>query len=255
RGATAVAAVSPSFFPYLRDLGATEDQLVHVPNWTHVLPPDLDERARLDLRREMGWAEDEIVALHAGNMGHKQHLAQVLAAARLADAASARVRFALMGDGNQRSALQQQAAAEGIERVQFLPPQPDERFMSVLAAADVLLVTERSSVQDMALPSKLTSYAVAGRPVVAAVNDSGATAAELRHSGMALVEPPEDPGALLGAVQRLGSDHGLTERLVSAGRAYAAHNLGAQHALDRDHAFVELVAGVKQTRHIVPQAA
>ncbi|MGZ5418686.1 MAG: glycosyltransferase, partial [Nocardioides sp.] len=41
RGATAVAAVSPSFFPYLRDLGATEDQLVHVPNWTHVLPPDL----------------------------------------------------------------------------------------------------------------------------------------------------------------------------------------------------------------------
>lgn len=255
RGATAVAAVSPSFFPYLRDLGVGDDQLFHIPNWTHVETPQLSEQVRRDLRHDLGWADDETIALHAGNMGHKQHLAQVLAAAKLADGRDANVRLVLLGDGNQRAALQQQAAAERIKRVQFLPPQPDDRFMSVLAAADVLLVTERASVRDMALPSKLTSYAVAGRPVVAAVNAGGATSTELQASGMALIASPEDPAALLGAIQRLASDPTLADRLAASGVAYAGHSLGAQQTLDRAHTFVELVAADRQGQHVAARAA
>ena len=71
----------------------------------------------------------------------------------------------------------------------------ERRFPDVLAAADVLLLSERASVVDMSLPSKLTSYAVAGRPIVAAVPAGGTTAAELDRSGAALRVEPGDPVA------------------------------------------------------------
>ena len=63
--------------------------------------------------------------------------------------------------------------------VRLLPPLDDEQYPIALAAADVLLVNERPSVGDMSLPSKVTSYLAARRPVLAAVAPDGATAAEV----------------------------------------------------------------------------
>lgn len=241
-GASAVAAVSESFFAYLRAQGAREDRLIHLPNWTHVTSSNLSDRARLDLRRELGWADDEIVALHAGNMGHKQNLAQVVSAAAIANRVGPRIRFVLMGDGNQRASLQSQVELGDVHNVQFLPPQEHERFMEVLAAADVLLVTERASVRDSALPSKLTSYAAAGRPVVAAVNVNGATEMEVTRGGMGFVVPPVEPAAIIEAVRDLNGDRDLAARLAAARTAYAARALRAGDSLDRAESFVELIA-------------
>jgi hypothetical protein len=53
--------------------------------------------------------------------------------------------------------------------VQFLPMQGPGRWEELMQASDVLLVNQRASVADMSLPSKLTSYFPAARPVVAAV--------------------------------------------------------------------------------------
>ena len=60
-----------------------------VRNWSHVRT---DGAARDDaLRRELGWAEDDIVVLHAGNIGAKQGLHNVVHAAREADRRGSRV--------------------------------------------------------------------------------------------------------------------------------------------------------------------
>ncbi len=52
----------------------------------------------------------------------------------------------------------------------------------MLEAADALIVNQRASVTDMALPSKLTAYFAAGRPVIGAVAPDSETAAELRRA-------------------------------------------------------------------------
>ena len=59
-----------------------------------------------------------------GNMGLKQGLEQVVEAARHADAVAAPVLYVLMGEGSQRTTLETQA--RGIERLRFLPFQPEE---------------------------------------------------------------------------------------------------------------------------------
>lgn len=242
--ARAVAVVSPAFMPYLKSLGVPAHRLFHMPNWTVVAQPDPGVTA--PTRERLGWRPDETIVLHAGNMGNKQYLEQVLVAAEQSGGGSEvslgrAVRFVLLGDGSQRQALESQAAATGLQNLSFMAPEPDSTYTDVLAAADVLLVTERASVRDMALPSKLTSYAAAGRPVVAAVNPDGATGAEINRVGMGVVVPAEDSGALLRAVERLISEPRLAQSLGAAGSAYAQTALRADLALARGEELLERI--------------
>ncbi|MHB8574546.1 MAG: glycosyltransferase [Dehalococcoidia bacterium] len=240
RHAMAVAAVSPGFFPYLRALGVPESRLMYLPNWTHIVPPTADRRAT---RQALGWGSGEQVVLHAGNMGVKQALEQVLAAARLAAARQDCTRFVFLGDGNQRAMLEQQARVLVLPNCTFIDPVPDARFSDVLAAADVLLLSERVSVREMSLPSKLTSYFAAGRPVVGVTSADGCTAAELRRAGAGLIVPPEQPAALLEALARLRDDPALGELLAASGRAYTRAQLGETPALRRAEQFIARIAG------------
>jgi glycosyltransferase involved in cell wall biosynthesis len=226
--ARTVAIASESFRPYLRDQGVPDARIMAFPNWTHVGTASVDREA---IRRRFDWPAETSVVLHAGNMGLKQGLEQVVAAARRADERGNSILFVLMGDGSQRAAIE--ALGAGTERLRFLPFQPEEELPNILQAADVLLVSERSSVIDMSLPSKLTSYFAAGRPIVAAVPAAGATAREVLRAGAGVVVPVGDADELIGAVAHLRADNARSEALGQAGRAYATATLGSAMALGR----------------------
>ena len=172
-------------------------------------------------------------------MGLKQGLENLVETARRA---TQPVRLVLMGDGSQRAALEH--LGDGLPRLQMLPPAGAEAFSSILAAADVLLVNERASAVDMSLPSKLTSYFSVGVPVLAAVPARGGTAREVVRSGGGRVVPPEDPQALLAAIETLGADPAERARLGAAGAAHARDRLSRHASLAQlggiiDRAIVE----------------
>ncbi len=237
-----IGIASESFRPYLIGLGLPEARIVSTPNWAHIGTSKSDRAA---VRQHLNWPSDTTIVLHAGNMGLKQGLEQVIAAARFADKTRAPVRYVLMGDGSQRANLE--AMAVGIERLEFLPFQPERDLADVLGAADVCLVSERSTVIDMSLPSKLTTYFASGRPVVAAVPDRGATAREIRRSGGGLVTAVAAPADLQAAVAQLRADPGAADAYGRAGRVYAEAQLGSGQALARIDEFVGQVLGTTAT--------
>jgi colanic acid biosynthesis glycosyl transferase WcaI len=235
--ASAVGVVATSFVPYVRSLGVPTASIVHVPNWSRLADADttVDQ-----IRERFGWSDGRQIVLHAGNIGLKQGLDQVVAAARLAMEQGDPVRFVFSGTGSQEHAIR--TAAADLENVEFLGLQPDGVHASLLAAADVLLLSERSSQVDMSLPSKLTSYYTAGRPIVAAVGLAGATAQEVERSGAGLVVPAGDPAAMLEALRRLRHDADLAVRMGAAGRAYGRANVSAETGLARGAALIDLIA-------------
>ena len=157
----------PGSRPISRNISAsTARRIREIRNWTHVDPPDPSASAAF--RDAHGWGADEVVVLHAGNMGYKQGLENVIAAAELAARSDSRARFVLLGDGNQRASLE--AAGAGVRALEFFPPVSEEEFPAALGAADVLLVNERPGVAQMAVPSKLTSYFSSGKPILAATD-------------------------------------------------------------------------------------
>jgi glycosyltransferase involved in cell wall biosynthesis len=150
--------------------------------------------------------------------------------------------FVLVGDGSQRAELE--ARARGLSNVRFLPLQPEEGFADLLNAADVLLLNQRSTVRDMSLPGKLTSYFAAGRPVIAAVASDSETAREVTAANAGLVVEPERPQALADAIERLASMPAAdVERLGASGAAFARANLTAQAGLRSLCDLVDAVAG------------
>ncbi|WP_035926595.1 glycosyltransferase family 4 protein [Kocuria rosea] len=200
-----------------------------VRNWTHITPQTSVDRE--DVRRRLGWAPDRTVVLHAGNMGVKQGLDNVVEAARLAQEQGSSLQFVLMGDGNQRRHLEE--LGRGVTNLQFLDPLPNDEYAAALASADVLLVNELAGVKDMSVPSKLTSYFVTGRPVLAAVEGESATAGEVEASGAGRVVPSDDPRHLLRAAEEMSADPAASTALGANGPAYATAHLTADAAMNR----------------------
>lgn len=233
RSAQGIAIISKGFRAYLEDLGVQPDRIRHIPNWTHISPPT---RLPKEVRQELGWKSDEVILLHSGAMGLKQGLENVIHAAQLARTAAPSLRFVLMGDGNQRAMLLERA--RGLTNVIFRPPSEAADFPNILAAADMLLINERASLRDMALPSKLTSYLVAGRPIVAAVSPEGWTAREVERTGAGVVIPPENPQALIQMVNDLKNDPARVHNMGEAGPRYARTALSAPVILDQAQRFV-----------------
>lgn len=218
-----------------------------IRNWTHIATPteSVDKRVA---RGRLGWG-NEVVVLHAGNMGLKQGLTNVVEAARLADERGAHVRFVLMGGGHQEAALKERSV--GIDSVEFVGSLDDAEYRAALGAADVLLVNEAPGVNEMSVPSKLTSYFVSGRPVLAATRSDGVTAAELTAAGAGMQVVPGDPSALLEAALLLGADVGRAVEFGLKGRAFAERNLTEEAALDRFEQWItELVEQHPRQRHI-----
>lgn len=235
RGAFRIAIVSEAFRPYLDGHGIPQDRLEFLPNWSHVPGPNRD---RYVVREELGWDPDQQVVLHAGNMGLKQGLEEVVRAARLLIDEPG-VKFVFLGDGNQRSRLE--SLAEGLTNLTFIDPLPEQDFANILSAADVLLLNERASVADMSLPSKLTSYFLAGSPVLAAVSHAGATARFLSETGTALVASAGNPESLVNALYRLGREPALRAELTSKAEKYACANLTSSGSLRK---FEDLLAAL-----------
>lgn len=228
RRATGVIVIHDRFKQYVvNELGVPEASVTVIRNWTHLAEaPPVDRAAT---RAKFGWRDDEIIVLHAGNQGVKQGLENVIDAARLADERGAKIRFVLLGDGNQRSMLGERAA--GIERLQFIPPLPDLEYQHAMTASDILLVNEKPGIAEMAVPSKLTSYFSTGLPVLAATDEGSVTAGEIAASGGGVRVDAGVPDALVEAVLALAADPEHARQLGANGLSYRRNVLSREAAI------------------------
>jgi colanic acid biosynthesis glycosyl transferase WcaI len=243
RLADGVAVIHAGFAADLVEhLGVDPGRIREIRNWNHIEPPD--PSTSVAFRNAHRWGADEVVVLHAGNMGYKQGLENVIAAAELAARSGSRVRFVLLGDGNQRMSLK--AAGAGAGALEFLPLVGEEQFPAALGAADVLLVNERPGVARMAMPSKLTSYFSSGKPILAATDSCGFTAAEIAASGAGVWVPADRPDLLLSEAIRLGTDRALGAQLGEAGRRHCELLLSEEAALDRYEQWIIDLAAVRR---------
>jgi putative colanic acid biosynthesis glycosyltransferase WcaI len=250
RHAEGVAIIAEGFRPYFEAGGLAPERIVRLRNWTRRVEP---EETREETRARFGWPPGELVCLHGGNMGQKQGLGNILDAAALLD--GERIRIVLAGDGNDRARLQADASRRRLANVEFMPMQDPGRWEELMQASDVLLVNQRASVADMSLPSKLTSYFAAGRPVVASVSPDSETAREIEAAEAGYVVPPEDPDALRGVLVSLRRDPSAASAFGDSVRRYAETNLSAEVCLERHEAFVLAVASRSVSRAEVEPVA
>ena len=216
---THVSSISENMCRRLAEKGVAEDRIRFLPNWvdTNVIRPLEDAAA---IRAEFGVPAEPLVALYAGNMNAKQGIETIIEAARLMPP-DANVRFVIAGDGPSRTRLE--AMAQGLGNVQFLALQPAEKLNRLLNLADIHLLPQLAGAADLVMPSKLTGMMASARPAVALAAPGTQIAASVARFG--LVVAPEDPSALIAAIQRLAGDHAERRRLGEEARRIAVQTL------------------------------
>ncbi len=186
-----------------------------LPNWVDTR--DIFPLGRVsDYRATLGIPERNIVVLYSGNMGAKQGI-ETLAAAAAAFDGRDDISFVFCGSGAARADLVKRC--EGLRNCRFLPLQPASSLNELLNVADIHVLPQRSDAADLVMPSKLTGMFASGRPVIAMARPGTALHEAVVNNGV--IVPPEDTGALVDAIAALAADEAQRAAIGAAGRRYA----------------------------------
>ncbi len=227
RRADKITVISEGFADNLRAKGVPREKLEVLPNWVDV--SRFEAHRDSAVRSALGAPDGETLVLHTGNMGAKQGLETLVDAAHELNGEN--IAITLIGDGQARKSLESRAAALPSNRLTFLPLQ--ENLPATLAAADILVLSQRSMVTDSAAPSKLLSYMASGRPVVATVNASSEAARLIKQAGCGVIVPPEQPSRLAAAIRELHLHPEMNDSLGAAGRRHVAMHYDRSTVLRR----------------------
>lgn len=190
--------------------------------------------AREQFRGELGVGDDQILLVFVGRLVPIKRVDRLLAAFARARSRDERLVLALVGDGEQRAALEAQAVELGVtDAVRFAGYRTD---MPVVAAgADVAVL----SSDNEGTPVALIEAAAGGRPAVS--TDAGGVRAVVTESSGIVV--PRVEAALAEAIGRLAADADLRERMGRAAREHVLANFGAERLVaDVDALYGELLA-------------
>jgi colanic acid biosynthesis glycosyl transferase WcaI len=214
-----VSTISNRMLARLKQKGVLPGRAVLFPNWIDTASIFPLSTPDVCLRQSLAIPPESLVLLYSGNMGQKQGLENVLAAARqLQD--QPRLQFVLCGEGAARADLEE--SARGLPNVKFLPLQPVENLNALLNTADIHLLPQRADAADLVMPSKLLGMLASGRPVIATAQPG--TELESVVSQVGLVVAPQDQSALCHAIITLAASPELRRELGAKGRAYVCKN-------------------------------
>ncbi len=152
------------------------------------------DRLRDQARRMLGIAEDEILVGNISCMREVKGIPQFVDAARIVLATDPRMRFVVVGDGQEYAQVVERIRRYGIEdRIHLAGPQAD--VLPYLAAMDIGVLSSLAE----GFSNSLLEYMASGLPSVA--TDVGGNREALEDTG--ILVPPDDPAALAEAILRL----------------------------------------------------
>jgi glycosyltransferase involved in cell wall biosynthesis len=181
-----------------------------------------------EMRELLGGRDGDLLVVSVGR------LARVKGFEYLVEAASRleRVTCAIVGDGELRAELERLVEASSA-RVALVGALSHDRVAEAFAAADVVVVP--SVVDNRGRVDATTSTALealaSGRPLIA--TNVGGIPEVVRDDENGLLVPQKDPAALAAAIERLGADPELRERLSGRAREFALERLSWDASIDR----------------------
>jgi colanic acid biosynthesis glycosyl transferase WcaI len=231
RGCSAIIVISERFAEIYRvNRGVEQDRVHVVPNWSDSRSLVLDDQSD-QFRAAQGIPQEAFLMVYAGNIGMAAGVETVIEAFRhLRDEQPAHLLVA--GEGSNLATCQALAREVPEGRIWFYTPWPVEETSTVLRAADVLVLPTRGSQSLASVPSKLISYMLAARPVVAlAVADSD-IARIIEQAGCGWVVEPDQPEILAMRIRQIMALEPVRlARRGEYGRRFALRNLTREACL------------------------
>ena len=195
---------------------APQSRVRVVPNWSPAA--DIAPLPRSANPLAAGWQMvDRFIIGYSGNLGRAHELGILLdAAERLRHRLD--IVFLIIGEGNQKESLQQDAIRRGLVNVLFKPYQPKDQLKFSLTLPDVHLVSLKPALEGLIVPSKFYSSIAAGRAVLVIGDGDGELAREVVRGNCGVTVAPDDALGLANAIERLCDETGTCARMGANAR-------------------------------------
>lgn len=214
--ATCVRTISDEMRDYLSDTRKVpKDNYLVVNNWQN----DSDFLKEYPCRKNDG----KIVYAYVGSINEHANVDLMIKAFDEANIPNSE--FRLYGGGNKKDYCVNLVKELGLTNVVFDQVSRD-KVAFVQSQADVLVLALPKGNGNLCLPSKLTSYMLSGKPVLASVDEDSATTRILTHSGAGNSVIPDNLEALKQGFEFFASQNReLLEKMGEASKQYASNHL------------------------------
>lgn len=210
-------ASSPAFIPKLRRMNARA-------------PIKLLYQFSNEKRAPKRESDGVFRLLFAGNIGRVQGVETIVrAAARLNGRKD--IHITIAGDGSAYADCLRLKDELRAECVEFTGGVPSERMPELYAENDAFLLTyAENPLTELYFPAKLSSYAAAGKPVIAACN--GVSRGIIDENRLGITCAAGDDAALSALIATVADDRGVLDGCAERARAFYEANLTEERFFD-----------------------
>lgn len=216
RASDAVVAISQDFADLLKPMGLKEGRVHVIQNWAPL--PDVPVTPKANEWSKAMGLDGTFNFVYSGTLGMKHNPGLLLALANAFKDRSA-VRMVVISEGPGRKWLE--ANKEDAANLVLMDYQPFKDVPLVLGSADAVVAILDPGAGVISVPSKVSTYMCAQRPMVLAVPGANLASRLVQSHEMGLVADPEDERAFVAAAECLYADSALRERMGANARAYA----------------------------------
>jgi colanic acid biosynthesis glycosyl transferase WcaI len=215
RQATHISLIAECFRKNLLGKGIPSDKISLIPVWAD--PDVVRPLPKENVFRDQHGLAGEFVVMYAGNIGLTSCLEDVLAAAEVLNTEPG-IRFVIVGEGVKKADLEEVAREKRLDNVMFLPYQPRDVFPSMMAAADLSLVTLNRSSSLTSLPSKIFNIMASARPILGVAPPESEIAHLIQEGECGVNIPTGHPDLLAQAILKLRQQDDLLNDMGQNGR-------------------------------------
>ncbi|QPN64287.1 glycosyltransferase family 4 protein [Synechococcus sp. CBW1004] len=217
--ANEIIVLSTTMLSYLRHhYPQVHTPITVIPSWADPERITPLPRAENLFAQRHGLA-DRFVVLYSGNQGRCHDLTTLIdAAVRLRDRSD--ILFLIVGAGAQHKSLVEKVQQQGLSHVRFLPYQEADQLPSLLASADLAIVSLLEAAEGQVAPSKLYGHLAAATPVAAICAPHSYLRTELARADCGRAFRSGDSEGLAAFIGELAADPQRAQRLGASGRRY-----------------------------------
>ena len=233
RAANHVIVISNEFLDIYRYSRRIEqDRISVIPNWIDSQMIDIDVDSNT-FRKKIGILDSKFLIVYGGNIGVAAGVETVIwAIGKLKDCDD--VRLLIAGSGSQLDSCKRLTKKCCNNQTVFYSPWPSEDTSVVLRSADILILPTRGEQSLASVPSKLLSYMLAAKPVIALALPGSETERIVNDSQCGWVINPDNPNLLAEQIRRtMALDKKVLRKKGYSGRQYALKHFSTEACLPK----------------------
>ena len=186
---------------YIRDRGIDENKITVIPNWIDESQP-VPISASDEIRKRHDIPKNAFLVVYGGNISTAAGVEQLIDAFQHLVAHES-IYLLIAGAGSNLSDCSQKIEQHTLERVKIHSPWQISDTFPVLQAADLCVLPTQGEQSLVSVPSKLLTYMMAERPVLALASPASETTRIILESQAGWVISGDDSAALANRISEL----------------------------------------------------